>query len=222
MRFPDVSQPWTANLDWESQPGQTLRSLALTLETDVAWKVDVFGSAPLEMAFGPQFVSADVDMIFPLHNYLEAEAILSRAGFARGKRAHYVQACPPAAFRTSPKWKDRVLQTRTPDEGAAHVLFRLAHPIDVVIGKLNRLDEKDWRAIQLLRELTGGPEEAVLLRELRDAPDLFSLAFMPTSANSFRENVERLWRDLFGREIELNSEILIPARQQLDQSYDLQ
>jgi hypothetical protein len=101
------------------------------------------------------------------------------------------------------------------------VTLRFAHPIDILIGKIHRLEPKDLKAFELVRAITGEPTETALLQELRDAPDLFSLAHMPAEGEkAFSENVAILWPLFFGREIDVEGEITTPARAILKRNYD--
>jgi hypothetical protein len=101
------------------------------------------------------------------------------------------------------------------------VTIRFAHPIDILIGKIHRLEPKDLKAFELVRAITGEPTQTALLQELRDAPDLFSLAYMPAEGErAFSENVSILWPLFFGREIDVEREITTPARAILKSNYD--
>jgi hypothetical protein len=121
-----------------------------------------------------------------------------------------------SAFRTSPKWKDRAFL-----EVRGNVTLRFAHPMDILIGKLNRLEEKDLKAFYLVRDETGEPAEQSLLQELREAPDLFSHAYMaPHGTTSYAQNVARFWGIFYLKEIDVEREIIIPANEALMRNYE--
>ena len=92
-----------------------------------------------------------------------------------------------------------------------NVTLTIPHPIDILIGKLGRLDAKDLRAFERVIQLTGHPTRLELQAELQNAVDLFRPAFDDDSPNRFPDNVQRLWRDVFGAEIDLRAEIIEPA-----------
>lgn len=59
----------------------------------------------------------------------------------------------------------------------------IPHPIDILIGKLGRLDAKDVLAFRRVIEVTGHPTKEEFLRELQNAVDLFRPAFEDESPN---------------------------------------
>ncbi len=89
--------------------------------------------------------------------------------------------------------------------------IRIPHPLDILVGKLDRLDAKDLAAFRRVIELTGHPTCDELKRELQNAVDLFRPSFDDESSNRYPENTRRLWRELFGAEIDLRAEIIAPA-----------
>ena len=109
-------------------------------------------------------------------------------------------------FRTSPRWRDRTQSARI-----GHVTFVFPHPIDILIAKLNRLDEKDVRAFRAVIAKTGHPTEAELIKELQLAVDLFRPSFDEEQGHDMANNCRRLWPLIFGREIDPRAEIIAPA-----------
>jgi len=83
--------------------------------------------------------------------------------------------------------------------------------IDILIGKLNRLEEKDIEAFRVVLRKTGHPTEAEMLAELQIAVDLFRPPFDEERNVDFLGNVRRLWPILFQREIDPHKEIIQPA-----------
>jgi hypothetical protein len=211
----EVNRPWQPDLNWATEAGQTLLDLINALQPHGEWLITIFGSAPLEMAFNGGLLSNDVDATVAWGREVEFEAILQDGALGRNQRPVYVQNCREEAFRTSPRWKDRAYL-----EQRGSVTLRLAHPIDILIGKLNRLEEKDIKAFELIRSRTGEPTEKTMLSELRQAADLFSLAYFKPFGPSFRQNVERLWAIFYGRTIDVEKEILTPFQQRLEKDYD--
>lgn len=215
-----VRDPWQPTLNWDTPAGRALDQVIKRLPRDRPWLVNVFGSAPIQMGIEPTFLSADVD-VFTRGDWREAvdEAIVA-AGLVRpepGQPAEfYVQCVPAHAFRTSAQWHDRAFVVER-----LGVTLRFAHPIDVLLGKLNRFAEKDRRAFRLVIERTGHPTEVEMLDELRGAPELLSSPFDRFERHPFYENVEKLWREFFGREIDVEREIVEPAKAVLHDAYDV-
>ena len=104
----------------------------------------------------------------------DLEAFVTQAGLHRDHSDFYIQVCSGLNFRTSPRWGTR---TRTSQIGNCTFIF--PHPIDILIAKLNRLEEKDLRAFRVVIEKTGHPTEAELIHELQMAVDLFRPGFEP-------------------------------------------
>ncbi len=75
-------------------------------------------------------------------------------------------------FRTSQRWKGRTQSGRI-----GNCTFIFPHPIDILIAKLNRLDDKDIRAFRAVIAKTGHPTEPELIKELQLAVDLFRPSF---------------------------------------------
>lgn len=208
---------WQPTLDWTTQAGRALDRLLDFLPDDRPWLINVFGSAPLQMGLDRDFLSADVD-IFTRDDWRQTVlAAIASAELSKEIAEFYVQCTPQNAFRTSPLWADRAHL-----EARRHATFRFAHPIDILLGKLNRLDPKDVRGFRLVIDRTGHPTDAELLTELRRVPELFSFATMPVfgGSGSYWGNVESLWPQFFGRKIDVEKEILIPARDALREAYD--
>ena len=74
------------------------------------------------------------------------------------------------------------------------------HPIDILIAKLNRLEEKDLEAFRVVIRKTGHPTESKLLEELQMAVDLFPPVFEEEQGQDMPKNRRRLWPTLFGRQ----------------------
>jgi hypothetical protein len=180
-----------------------LKAFVATLPKERVFKVTVFGSAPLQILVDPRVLSVDVDVFSAAE---ELQDLVSRAGFAEGQADFYIQVSSELNFRTSPLWKDRA-QSVTID----NCTFILPHPIDILIAKLNRLDEKDLEAFRVVLAKTGHPTEKELIEELQMAVDLFRPSFDEEKASDFTGNTRRLWPLIYGREIDPRAEIIVPA-----------
>lgn len=178
--------------------------------------INVFGSAPLQMGIEESLLSNDVDIAVRTEEQSRIEEVIRNAGLGRDQSEYFIQCRPEGAFRTSSRWKDRAFNYLFPNGTA-----RFAHPIDILVGKLNRADEKDVRAFELVISKTGHPSEEEMIGELRGAVELFSVAhFRGFDGPSYAENVRRIWPRLCQREIDLESEIIIPAFTRIQEAYE--
>lgn len=194
---------WKPSLNWETPPGECLKKLLEILPKERNWNISVFGSAPLEMSFSHGFLSNDVDILARYQDMKEIEVLIDKNDLTPFKAKVGVQACIDGAFRTSPKWKDRTF-----NHEFENGILRFAHPMDILIGKIHRLDEKDLKAFNLVFSLTGEPSESTLKQELIETPDLFSFAHMDEFSPPFRKQVEKLWTRFYGKEIDVENEIV--------------
>jgi hypothetical protein len=165
--------------------------------------ITVFGSAPIKICVDSTLTSADVDVF---SDFEELREIADNAGLGQDKAAFYIQVTSGLNFRTSPRWKDRTQSTRI-----GNVMFVFRHPIDILIAKLNRLDDKDVRAFRAVLSKTGHPTEAELIKELQLAVDLFRPSFDEEQGHDLANNCRRLWPLIYGREIDPRKEIIAPA-----------
>jgi len=194
-----------------------LRRLTGLLPADRPWSITVFGSAPLQLAVESTFLSADVDLFTtPSEQNEFLAAVVEQAGIATGQASYYIQVCSELNFRTSPRWKGRTRSFQID-----HVTFILPHPIDILIAKLHRLDDKDLAAFRLVLDRTGHPTDAELVEELRAAVDLFRPNFDEEQGQDLATNCRRLWPLLYGREIDPRKEIIAPALEIRRKGYDL-
>ena len=194
---------WTQEIDLGTPAGQTLRKLAEVLPKTRPFRITLFGSAPLQICIEPALLSGDVN-IFSDEEFL-AE-IIQRAGLGDKQHTPGFQVSSELNFRTSPRWERR---TRSVEVG--NVTFVIPHPYDILIAKLNRLDEKDLNAFRAVIAKTGHPTETELIKELQFAVDLFRPSFDEEQGHDLASNCRRLWPLIFGREIDPRAEIIAPA-----------
>lgn len=196
-------QSWAGSIDLNTRAAELLRKIVAALPPDRDFTITVFGSAPIQICVDSTLTSADVDVFSDFEPLRE---ILDKAGLGQYRAAFYVQVSSELNFRTSPRWRTRTQSTRI-----GSVTFVFPHPIDILIAKLNRLDEKDVRAFQVVRAKTGHPTEAELIAELQLAVDLFRPSFDEEQGHDMANNCRRLWPLIFGREIDPRAEIIVPA-----------
>ena len=196
-------QSWAGSIDLTTRAAELLRKLAAVLPSDREFTVTVFGSAPIQICVDATLTSADVDVFSDFEPLRE---IADKAGLGQDRAAFYLQVSSELNFRTSPRWRDRTQSARI-----GRVTFVFPHPIDILIAKLNRLDEKDVRAFRAVIAKTSHPTEAELIKELQLAVDLFRPSFDEEQGHDMANNCRRLWPLIFGREIDPRAEIIAPA-----------
>lgn len=195
---------WPAQLDWTTPAGQLLQQLVAALPDDRAFHLTVYGSAPLQLTVDRQLLSGDVDVFSDDDEDLSE--IIAAVGLDKAHGGLHFESGFELSFRTSPRWRQRAKVVQL---GKATLTF--PHPLDILIGKLDRLEPKDLLAFRRVRELTGHPTAEELQRELQNAVDLFRPGFDEESPNRYPENTRQLWREIFGREIDIRRDIIEPA-----------
>jgi hypothetical protein len=196
-------ESWAGSVNLGAPAVELLRKLAVALPSTGAYTITVFGSAPIQITVDSTLTSADVSVFSDFEDLRE---VVERAALSEGKTTFYVQVSHELNFRTSPRWKNRTQSVRI-----GNCTFILPHPIDILIAKLNRLDEKDLRAFRSVLAKTGHPTEAELIAELQMAVDLFRPDFDEEQGHDLASNCRRLWPLIYGREIDPRKEIIVPA-----------
>jgi len=195
---------WAGKIDWATPAGELLLKFLASLPKDRPFHLTLYGSAPLQLTVDRQLMSGDVDLFSDDDEDLSALVAAARLDKTRG--GFYLEPGFELSFRTSPRWRQRAATIQR-----GNVTLTIPHPLDILIGKLDRLDAKDLKAFQRTRELTGHPTAAELKHELQNAVDLFRPAFDEDSPNRYPENTRRLWREIFQAEIDIRRDIIEPA-----------
>jgi len=204
------NESWRPVINWQTPAAQALDKLVAALPVNSPWRIIVFGSAPLQLAVDPTFLSADVDVIAQE----DIENFCRRAGLLKGQADLYIEPCTVAAFTASADWMVRAYETQR-----KHVTFVLPHPIDILVAKIKRLDDKDLRAFHLVRDKLGHPTEDDLIKALRRVVDIYRPSFDEESGNNAQENTQLLWQNLFGKPINVTQEIIAPALAERRKNY---
>jgi hypothetical protein len=198
-----VTDFWTYNFDLSTPAAEALKKLVTALPKDRSFLITLFGSAPIQIAVDPTLLSADVDLFCDTD---DLTGFVEQAGLTQKQSDFYIQVCSGLNFRTSPHWAARARSITL-----ENCTITIPHPIDILIAKLNRLEEKDLEAFRVVIRKTGHPTEFELLEELQMAVDLFRPSFDEEQSHDMANNCRRLWPILFGREIDPRREIIAPA-----------
>jgi hypothetical protein len=210
--MPSIENWWTGEIDWNGPAGRLLEQFLASLPKDRSFRLTVYGSAPLQLTVDHQLLSGDVDIFSDDDEDLSALIRAAHLDSAHG--GIYLEAGFELSFRTSPRWRPRA---RTIQQG--RVTITVPHPLDILIGKLDRLEAKDLKAFERVIELTGHPTAEELKFELQNAVDLFRPAFDDDSPNRYPDNTRRLWREVFHSEIDVRKDIIEPAMTRRQQGY---
>ena len=204
-------ESWAGSVNLNTPAGALLRKLISLLPRDRQFAITVFGSAPLQITIDSALTSADVDLF---SDWEQLDEFVHQHHLGTGQTEFYLQVSSELNFRTSALWRERA-QTATVD----NCTLRFPHPMDILIAKLNRLDEKDVDAFRVVLRKTGHPTEAELIHELQMAVDLFRPSFDEEQGHDMSNNCRRLWLLIFGREIDPRKEIIAPALQKRKEGY---
>ncbi len=206
-----MSQSHDKILNWDTPNGQLLKTFIEKLPQDRPIVLNVFGSTPLQMRLDPSFLSGDVDMFTSedLSSHLEK----MKLGKAHSKP--YIELVPSTIFITTPAWRDRAAK-----EVFGSITVYIASPLDVLVGKLKRLEQKDIEAFDMVKAKTGGPTEEELKEALRLVVDMYRPAFDEENPGGDPiANTRRLWKHLYGHDIDVRAEIIRPAIEVRKEAY---
>jgi hypothetical protein len=195
---------WAGEVNWSASAGQLIEQFLNSLPSNRAFHITVYGSAPLQLTVDRQLLSADVDIFSD-----DDEDLSTFVAAAKLDKTHagiYIEPGFKLSYRTNPDWRQRAKSIQR-----KNVTVTFPHPLDILIGKLDRLDAKDLKAFERVIEITGHPTADEFKYELQNAVDLFRPAFDEDSPNRYPENTQRLWREIFHAEIDVRREIIEPA-----------
>jgi hypothetical protein len=203
-------------LDWNANAGKQLDLLARSLPPHPRLDITVFGSAPLQLMVEPAFLSEDIDLYSLEEHWEFLERFIESKGWAKGQTDFYIQVCDPRAFKSTIDWPSRAIEI----ERHGH-LFRFVHPWDVLVSKLQRLEEKDLEAFKLVIAKTGHPTEAEFIKHLQKAVDLYRPKFdEETQRGDMFANTKILWQELWQKEIDVRAAIIRPALEHARHDYE--
>jgi len=192
---------WIPAINWDTPAGAVLRGVLSIIPEGSC--LTLFGSAPLQITVDTGLLSRDVDLFCDT----AIEDLIVRHGLGPKQTELFVQVCDELNFRTSPRWAGRAYRESI---RGRHLV--IPHPIDILIAKLHRLEDKDMRAFEAVRARTGHPTEAEMRHELMRAVDLFRPGFDEEGMQGdITVNTRILWQEFFGRDIDVRNEIIAPA-----------
>jgi hypothetical protein len=212
------AESWSPTVNWNTPAGLALQKVFAELATDRSWQITVFGSSPLQLLLEPTFTSAAVDLFAGSFDetHAELQEAVRSAGLEKTSESRlYVQVCVPSNFRTHPLWLSRALILQL-----GHVRLTLPHPLDILIAKLPRLEDKDLRAYRLVIEKTGHPTEDEMRRALQGSVDLYRPNFDEETIGDITSNTAILWQELWGKSINVRQEIIAPALEARRKGYE--
>ena len=204
------------HIAWQSAAGQRLDEFARRLPTQRRLEIIVFGSTPLQLFIDPHFSSADIDICSDEDTYQILIDFVEQQEWTQEKSSNfYIQVCDPLAFKSTIDWRSRAIEV----EKHGH-LFVFVHPWDVLVSKLQRLEEKDLNAFRLVLEKTGHPTEDEFARHLQLAVDLYRPKFDEESARGdMTINTRTLRQALWNKEINVRARIIRPAMERAEREY---
>ena len=174
------------------------------LPSERRFRFVLYGSAPLQLTLDSTLLSADIDLFS--ENEEDIGNLIRLHKLDKDHSGFYLEPGYELSFRTSPRWRARAKSFQIDN-----VTLTIPHPIDILIGKINRLAAKDLQAFRSVIAATGHPTADELKHELQNAVDLFRPSFDGEAPNCYVENTERLWREIFQSEIDVRKEIIQPA-----------
>ena len=160
-------------------------------------------------------MSEDIDVFGDQDTTDFLEALVGLHGWAKGDTDLYILVCSPLAFQSTIDWAGRAIEV----ERHGH-LFRFVHPWDVLVSKLQRLEEKDLHAFHLVINKTGHPTEDEFAQHLQLAVDLYRPRLEEEQVRGdMVENTRLLWQKIWGKDIDVRARIIRPAVERAEREY---
>jgi hypothetical protein len=198
-------------LNWDAPNGALLKKFIAELPQDRPIVLNIFGSTPLQMRLDPSFLSGDVDMF----TSEDLSVYLEKMKLGKDHAAPYIELVPSIVFITDVGWRDRAVV-----EVFGKITVYIASALDVLVGKIKRLEAKDLKAFDLVKAKTGGPTEDELKHALRMVVDMYRPAFDEENPGGDPiANTRRLWMHLYGHDIDVRKEIIVPAIEVRKEAY---
>jgi len=191
---------WNPQINLDTPTGRIIRELVGLVPEDT--RITLFGSAALQISVDSEFLSEAVDCFGPP----DLKKLVTDHELSKSSLKSYVRVWHDLNFQTSLHWLTRAYTF--PLEGRIIVI---PHPIDILIAKLNCLEEKDLKAFELVYEKTGHPTEEEMIDALQSAVDLFRPGFDEEETVDMKVTTQILWRAFFGNDIDVTEKIIRPT-----------
>jgi hypothetical protein len=198
--------------NWDTPAGEALNKLAKAIAArgfTLTAPIVVFGSGALQIFVDRNLLSGDVD-ISAGKQIDEVKKIVEEIGYGKNTAAFYIEVVPLYIFRAGNNWSGRARKVELHG-----VSFLFPEPIDILLGKLRRLEEKDLRAFDAVKSKLGRPTEDELIAELRDSWEVFEAQKDGTKSVLWK-NTEAVWQHLFGKKIDIKKAILEPVFKEME------
>jgi hypothetical protein len=203
---------WSGEVDWSTPAGQLLLEFIKGLPPEPRLELVLYGSAPLQLTVDRNLLSADIDL-FSVGDH-DLAPIIERLRLGKEREGLHIESGYELSFRTSLTWKSRA--KTVPLE---QVLVVIPHPIDILTGKLDRLEAKDLLAFERVIHVTGHPTQSEFRQHLQNSFDLFRPSFDEERPNRYFENTQRLWREIFHADIDVRQHIIARGVARRQQGY---
>ena len=202
------NERWKPSLDWTTPSGELLLQAVQAIPNAAKSQIPeivIFGSSPLQMGISSAITSGDLDIATDSN----LERVLTEAKLTKAQRSPYVEVCPLNTFRTAPDWRSRAYT-----ESVSGISLVFPHPIDILVSKVRRCEEKDIESFYEVIRSTGHPTEDELRKSLKRAVDIYKPGFDESSNSDPIFNTGVLWERPYGKTINVREEIIIPGNQE--------
>jgi hypothetical protein len=133
--MPSIKDWWAGEIDWTTPAGRVLDRFLASLPNERLFHITIYGSAALQLSVDRLLLSADVDVFSDDDEDLSSLIVAAKLDKMHG--GVYVESGFELSFRTSPRWRQRAKTIQR-----ASVRLTIPHPLDILIGKLGRLEAK--------------------------------------------------------------------------------
>jgi hypothetical protein len=195
---------WCPKIDSQTPSGKILLELTrrMSVESDLKETgIVVFGSSPIEFSLLLDVQSGDVD-ITPDQFLEHLRNRVSEWDLSRGDP--HIQVLPSTVFKPGKNYLLRACALQT-----NRIQVILPHPIDLIFGKLHRLDSKDYKSVNALVGACGRPTGQDLQDYMVENPDIFEDTF--EQVKKLKNNIETLFSYLTNETIDIQERYITPS-----------
>lgn len=172
-----------------------LKDLDKRLSASSHYQIYVIGGGAITLHYDPQNRTSDLDVI-------EADVVLENVG-GKGtslakKHGVYVSSLAEINFSVPPDWKKHCKKLTL---GLRHLDVYVPMVEDIILGKLARMEPKDFDDIFSLKELGLLLPQKLLARLNENQKELKNL--------DYRNNVKLMFEEVFGRKVKFQKGIVV-------------